>query len=154
MTSIRDLVNARINQVFFSSLCLLLQFAFVAVIMCGLAIPGCRAQADTPDDQAAISEAPQLWSNLTPEQWREHIREETRRVQELQRQRRLDRSQDSVERLSQEGSQASDRVLNDDTLESGDIVVTNKGVFVFKGQKDEQRGPGDFVPFADDRIRR
>ncbi len=34
---------------------------------------------------------------------------------------------------------ASEQVLSDSTLARGDIIVTTKGLFVFKGQKSEQR---------------
>jgi hypothetical protein len=34
------------------------------------------------------------------------------------------------------------------TLQRGDIVVTDKGSFVFIGNAEEERMPGDFVPLA------
>ena len=40
---------------------------------------------------------------------------------------------------------ASELVLNDDSLQLGDIVSTNKGLFVFKGQSDQERRESDFV---------
>jgi hypothetical protein len=36
--------------------------------------------------------------------------------------------------------------LNDLTLQRGDIVVTDRGAFVFIGDADEEQMPGDFVP--------
>jgi len=50
--------------------------------------------------------------------------------------------------LEEERRLASERVLNDVTLERGDIVVTNKGSFVFSGSTTEPRKPTDFVPLA------
>jgi hypothetical protein len=41
---------------------------------------------------------------------------------------------------------ASERVLNDDSLQSGDIVSTDKGLFIFKGRSDQERSFSDFVP--------
>jgi hypothetical protein len=42
---------------------------------------------------------------------------------------------------------ASERVLNDDNLQRGDIVSTNKGLFVFIGQpSDRERRESDFIP--------
>jgi len=40
---------------------------------------------------------------------------------------------------------ASERVLNDGSLEPGDIVSTNKGLFVFKGRSDQERRESDFI---------
>lgn len=40
---------------------------------------------------------------------------------------------------------ATERVLNDDTLEPGDIVATNRGLLVYRAQDGQQRA---FVPFT------
>jgi hypothetical protein len=41
---------------------------------------------------------------------------------------------------------SSERVLNDDSLQPGDIVSTDKGLFVFRGNADQPRKSEDFVP--------
>lgn len=78
-------------------------------------------------------------------QWQAHVRAEQRRVRELAIQRRL---RPEVETFVNKERQASERALNDMTLRRGDIVVTDKGAFVFVGNEDEDRMPGDFVPLA------
>ena len=40
---------------------------------------------------------------------------------------------------------ATERVLNDDSLQRGDIVSTKNGLFVFQGRGDQPRRTGDFV---------
>jgi hypothetical protein len=40
---------------------------------------------------------------------------------------------------------ASERVLNDDSLQSRDIVSTNKGLYVLKGRSDRERRESDFM---------
>ena len=41
---------------------------------------------------------------------------------------------------------AVDQVLNDWSLERGDIVSTTEGLFIFQGRPDRARSPQDFVP--------
>jgi hypothetical protein len=41
---------------------------------------------------------------------------------------------------------ATERVLNDESLQTGDIVSTNRGLFVFRGRIDQPRRQEDFVP--------
>ena len=42
--------------------------------------------------------------------------------------------------------QASRRILDDGSLQPGDIVSTNRGLFRFQGSADGERKPDDFVP--------
>lgn len=100
------------------------------------------------------SEAPED-NSLARLLWQEHIRDEKRRVQELAAQRRLNPPEDPPDpALAEKDRLASERVLSDYTLERGDIVVTDKGAFVFKGQTLEQRTLGDFEPLAGYPVRR
>jgi hypothetical protein len=102
----------------------------------------CRAQsADRPSN--VLKEAEE--TILARQQWQEHVRAEKRRIRELAVQRRLHPEVETV--VSQE-RKASERALNDMTLQRGDIVVTDKGSFVFIGNAEEERMPGDFVPLA------
>ena len=41
---------------------------------------------------------------------------------------------------------ATERALNDDSLQPGDIVSTKQGLFVFRGRSDQPRKDDDFVP--------
>jgi hypothetical protein len=41
---------------------------------------------------------------------------------------------------------ATERVLNDDTLQPGDIVSTDKGFFLFRGRSGTDEQTMDFVP--------
>jgi len=100
----------------------------------------CRAQgADGPSN--ALREAEE--TILARQQWQEQVRAEKRRIRELAIQRRL---QPEVETVVSQERRASERALNDMTLRRGDIVVTDKGSFVFIGNAEEDRMPGDFAP--------
>jgi len=82
---------------------------------------------------------------LARQQWQEQVRAEKLRIRELAIQRRL---HPEVETIVSPERQASERALNDMTLRRGDIIVTDKGSFVFIGNAEEDRMPGDFVPLA------
>jgi hypothetical protein len=100
----------------------------------------CRAEGeDGPSN--ALKEAEQTL--LTRQQWQEWVRAEKRRIRELAAQRRV---QPEVETIASQERRASERALNDLSLRRGDIVVTDKGSFVFIGNADDDRMPGDFVP--------
>lgn len=100
----------------------------------------CRAEsADGPSNVVRDAEE----AILARQQWQEQVSAEKRRIRELAIRRRLHPEVETV--VSQE-RQASERVLNDMTLRRGDIVVTDRGSFVFIGNADEDRMPGDFVP--------
>jgi hypothetical protein len=83
--------------------------------------------------------------SITREQWREHVRETKRRVQEEAAQRRLDRTRVEPSR-EEEARRRSEVVLSDDSLVPGDVVMTNKGLFVFKGLSSEGNDARDFEP--------
>lgn len=83
----------------------------------------------------------------TREQWREHVRDVKRRVQEEAARRRLEqpraRAQPSRE---DEARRLSEIVLSDDSLVPGDVVMTDKGMFVFKGRSNEAISARDLSP--------
>ena len=86
---------------------------------------------------------------MTREEWRTHILEVRRRVQEENARRRLMPRQ-PVHPTTEEIEQiATERVLSDGSLRFGDIVVTNRGKFVFRGTSDSYPKPEDFVKLAD-----
>jgi hypothetical protein len=47
--------------------------------------------------------------------------------------------------VADEERMATERVLNDDSPQRGDIVSTNKGLFVFRGRSDQERHESDFI---------
>lgn len=84
---------------------------------------------------------------LQREQWREHVRETKRRVQQEALQRRLENPRGRVEPSQEdEARRASESVVNDDSLAPGDVVMTDKGMFVFKGRSDEDDRAPNFEP--------
>jgi hypothetical protein len=81
---------------------------------------------------------------MTREQWQAHILDVRRRVQEENARRRLMPRQ-PVHPTAEEIEQiATERVLQDGSLRFGDIVVTNRGKFVFRGKESDPK-PEDFV---------
>jgi hypothetical protein len=48
-----------------------------------------------------------------------------------------------------DGSEASRRAVEDDSLRPGDIVSTNRGLFVFKGRSSAEPSLDEFVPLRD-----
>lgn len=89
----------------------------------------------TPDNPAA---------DWTPQSWQRHIQEERWRIENLAMLRRLTRAVASEPTIEELERQASEKAFSDSTLERGDIIVTTKGFFVFKGHASEQRLPADF----------
>jgi hypothetical protein len=81
--------------------------------------------------------------DVSRDQWRERIAETKRRVRQFALEHKgqltFEAPMDDQERI------ASERVLNDDSLQQGDIVSTNKGMFVFKGPSDQERRESDFI---------
>ena len=79
--------------------------------------------------------------------WREHVRNTKRRVQEEAAQRRLERARARAQPSREdEARMLSEIVLSDDSLVAGDVVMTDKGVFVFKGRGNEVISARDFEP--------
>ena len=103
-----------------------------------------RAHAeDTPSEFSSVD--PDL--GLTREQWRRHVRETKRRVQEEAAQRRLEGPRGRVEPSQEdEARRISESVLNDDSLVPGDVVMTDKGMFVFRGRSNGADNARDFEP--------
>lgn len=82
--------------------------------------------------------------DMSREQWRARIEEARRRsrqvaIEQRARMRYEPPSREELERI------ASERVLTDDSLQPGDIVATNRGLFVFRGRPDRERRDDDFV---------
>ena len=88
----------------------------------------------------------------TRDQWRQRIDEARQRAKEASRERRehpelykpVPEDPDLV---------ATERILNDDSLQRGDIVTTKKGMFMYQGRTDQSRSKQDFVPVAPTPVR-
>jgi hypothetical protein len=102
----------------------------------------------------ASSFAQDAISNQTPEdgvepeidrdQWRERVAEARHRARQFALKQR-ERSTFDAAPIVDEESIASERVLNDESLRRGDIVSTNKGLFVFRGRSDQEHRESDFI---------
>ncbi|NOJ43692.1 hypothetical protein [Bradyrhizobium australiense] len=80
-------------------------------------------------------------SALTREQWRQRLEEARQRSEEFVASARAQRA--APLQSDQKDAEASERAMNDPTLQRGDIIATDKGFFIFTG-KDEERQPHDF----------
>ena len=84
--------------------------------------------------------------NMDRAEWQERVENAKRRAKQFA----LKHQGRSVNLPSVEEREqvATERVLRDDSLQRGDIVSTNKGLFLFKGQPDQERHESDFVPLS------
>lgn len=83
----------------------------------------------------------------TREQWRQHVRDVKRRVQEEAAQRRLEQPRAGAQPSREdEARRLSEIVRSDDSLVPGDVVMTDRGMFVFKGRSNEAISARDFEP--------
>jgi hypothetical protein len=80
-------------------------------------------------------------SALTREQWQQRLEQARQRSEEFVVDARARRS--AAEEFNQKDAEASERAMNDPTLQRGDIVATDKGLLLFTG-KGEERRTGDF----------
>lgn len=122
-----------------------LQIAGLACIM----VLSCLSSARTQDNTAASTTSDH---ELSSGQWRARV-EASRKASENFVARALSSSRDNFnddfDPDKERARMSEERVLNDDTLRSGDIISTRKGLFVFKGGDPERaRQPGDFVPLG------
>jgi hypothetical protein len=117
-----------------------------AAIGFGLASPpSCLAQTEpepSVNDYLLPSEP-----EVSRDEWRQRIEDARRRAKEVSRERR-----DNPELYKPVPEDpdlvATERLLNDDSLQRGDIVSTKKGMFVYQGRPDQPRREQDFVPIA------
>jgi hypothetical protein len=95
--------------------------------------------------QDAISNSvPDAPLDMSRDQWRERVAEARRRARQFALEHRGRPTFDPPSTADEE-RMASERVLDDDSLQRGDIVSTNKGLFVFKGQSGQERRESNFV---------
>jgi hypothetical protein len=84
--------------------------------------------------------------DMDRDQWRVRISEAKRRARQFVLERQ-GRSAFDPPTIADEERMASERVLNDDSLQPGDIVSTNRGLFIFRGRPDQERHESDFIAF-------
>jgi hypothetical protein len=115
----------------------------VALLALGLSQPfaGISFAQDAISNPALEDDVPR---DMSRDQWRERVAEARRRARQFALEHRGHPGFDPPS-IADEERMASERVLNDDSLQQGDIVSTNKGLFVFKGQSDQERSESDFV---------
>ncbi|MGV7217076.1 hypothetical protein [Bradyrhizobium sp. UFLA05-112] len=121
--------------------------AVVVILAVGLlqSLPVCLAQDEPgPTLNDFISPGPPEPSR---DEWRQRVEEAKRRAKDVARERR-ERPELNVPIPEDPDIVASERVLNDESLQRGDIVKTKKGMFVYQGGSDQPRREEDFVPMA------
>lgn len=87
----------------------------------------------------------QIAPEVSRDEWRGRVEEARRRAREAALDRRNHPERYLPAPPLDPGIEASQRVLNDDSLQRGDIVSTKRGLFVFRGLIDQRRGEDDFV---------
>lgn len=83
---------------------------------------------------------------LSRSEWLLKVEESRRRIEQMRREGRsfVPPPQTDVE----VAKELSKRVVEDESLRSGDIVSTDRGLLIFKGQSSRERSMNDFVPFV------
>jgi len=103
----------------------------------------CLAQAEP--EPSLNDYLPPSEPEVSRDEWRQRIEDARRRAREVSRERRehpelykpIPEDPDLV---------ATERLLNDESLQRGDIVATKRGMFVYQGRSDQPRRDQDFVP--------
>jgi hypothetical protein len=108
----------------------------VSIAICGLTAlfpMRCGAQQGPEQDPAEMSR----------QQWQAQIKAARERSEIIRREHRFFvPPPPTQEELAEE---ASRQVLEDDSLQPGDVVSTNRGLYRFRGAPDRERKPDDFV---------
>jgi hypothetical protein len=99
------------------------------------------------DEEPAIDMALSPDSLIPREDWKRRIEDARKRAAQERRDWQLNAplrmlAPDPPEKI------ASQRVLGDDTLQPGDIVSTDKGLFLFRGRSGADGQTADFVPIT------
>jgi hypothetical protein len=120
-----------------------LAFAHFLVLAICLSGPsgGVLAQDNPSEAGIEADQAPEV----SRDEWRQRVQDAKRRAREVAIDRRSHPELYVVPLPTDPEIEATERVLNDDSLKRGDIVSTKNGLFVFRGRVDQQRRDGDFV---------
>ncbi|WP_249140652.1 hypothetical protein [Bradyrhizobium manausense] len=129
-------------------------FGAVAIVTAGLFAfacpPACLAQTDP--EPSVNDYLPPAEPEPSREDWRQRIEDAKRRAKEVSRERR--ENPELYRPIPEDPERAaSERVLNDESLQRGDIVATKKGIFVYQGRSDQPRRDQDFLPIAPKPVR-
>ncbi|WP_146690805.1 hypothetical protein [Bradyrhizobium canariense] len=113
--------------------------AFGLLLSLPIARP-CAAQ----DALADPTVEPEVQPEISRQEWLVRVQEAKRKAREVAAERR---SHPDLYAPSPEDQAhvASERALNDGSLQPGDIVSTDKGLFVFRGRLDQHPTSEDFV---------
>ena len=107
-----------------------------------------RASAQPADESAVVANDPA--SLMSRDQWKAHIDETRRRVRDSAAANLL-RSRKATRPTPGEVSrEATERVLRDYSLVSGDLVMTDRGLLMFRGRTGEEPKETDFEKVSDD----
>jgi hypothetical protein len=116
--------------------------AVFTILWCPLFVRSSVAQ-DAPENQTVEQE---VQPEMSREEWRDRVQAAKQRVRETAIERRRHPERFAPPPPEDPARIATDRVLGDDSLQPGDIVSTNKGLFVFRGKGDQPRSNQDFLP--------
>lgn len=110
----------------------------------------CLAQSE-PEPSLSDYLAPSE-PEVSRDEWRQRIEDARRRAKEVSRERR-EHPELNKPIAEDPDLVATERLLNDDSLQRGDIVATKKGMFVYQGRSDQPRRDQDFVPVKPKSVR-
>lgn len=83
------------------------------------------------------------FSEMSREAWRAQVDASRQRAETMRRERRrFAPLQPTADEIAEE---ASRRILRDGSLQPGDIISTNRGLFLYRGDPDGERKADDFV---------
>jgi hypothetical protein len=126
----------------------ILNTALCASIILIAQIVNASAQVAISSEKAPVTDdSPSQFSRA---EWQAHINEVRKRVRAsagIYLERSRNRREPTTSELSRE---ATERVLKDYSLVRGDIVMTDNGMFVFKGRSGEEPKDTDFEPLQAD----
>jgi TPP-dependent 2-oxoacid decarboxylase len=117
------------------------KLAAASALLCALTTLPCIAQ-ETPESGSVTDEAQ---PEVSRQEWMERIQEAKQRAKDAALEHRM-HPERYVPSPEDKARIASERVLNDNSLQPGDIVSTDKGLFVFRGSADQPPKSEDFVP--------
>lgn len=123
-------------------------------VAAGLVFYGCPLSclAQTAPEPSVNDYLPSGEPEVSRDEWRQRIEDARRRAREVARARR---EHPELTKPAPEDPDlvATERLLNDDSLQRGDIVATKKGMFVYQGRADQPRRDQDFVPLNPKSVR-
>lgn len=114
--------------------------ALFAILLCSPVASPCMAQ----DTLGSPTVEEELQPEISRQEWLAKVQEAKQRARETAQERRNHPELYAPSPVNQERV-ASERALNDNSLQPGDIVSTDKGLFVFRGRVEQQPKSEDFV---------